>query len=130
MGNRAIGAQEKFYKETNMNKDFGKKDFLPIWCEQCNVQGYIFVEDAEIPAFLICKKCGYEASQVWCPTCGMGGDFIKDIKKRPTFWYCSKCRTKYQLPSTFYDNPVTIHPESDLPEGSHIPEISNPKEVT
>jgi hypothetical protein len=57
---------------------------LPIWCVQCDKQGFIFVDDAEQPYFVVCKRCGWETSEVFCPKCVIGGEFVEDVGKRPT----------------------------------------------
>ncbi len=93
-----------------------EKDYSPIWCEGCNQQGYIFVDNLEGSYFVICKTCGWETSDVWCPQCGMGGEFVRNIDKRPSSWKCSNCNTKYELANGFYDNPVMLFIEEVLPE--------------
>jgi hypothetical protein len=92
-----------------------EKDYLPIWCEDCDCQGYIFVDNFELPYFVVCKTCGYETSQVWCPKCQSSGEFVENISKRPFSWQCSICKTKYNLPNGFYKNPITLFTEKVLP---------------
>jgi hypothetical protein len=91
------------------------KDPLPIWCEDCDQQGYIFVDDPEASYFVACKACGWETSEVWCPRCQMGGEFVSDISEHPLTWNCPNCKTQYELPSTFYDNPIKLFLEKELP---------------
>jgi len=81
---------------------------LPIWCQKCDKQGFILVDDLECPYFVICERCGWETSQVFCPTCQMGGEFVREIEKRPTSWVCSDCDTRYELPVDFYKQPESI----------------------
>lgn len=90
-------------------------EHFPITCEQCDKQGFIIVDNIDKPFFVICNSCGKATSQVWCPRCGMGGAFVRNIHKRPTYWICESCKTKYQLPSDFYNNPVNLILEQDLP---------------
>ena len=97
-----------------MSSEFGK-DYLPSWCEVCNREGFIFVDDPEGSYFVICKSCGWETSEVWCPKCGMGGEFVKNIDKRPSNWVCPNCKTKYQLPKEFYEKPINLFTEQELP---------------
>ena len=101
-------------KEADANFE---KEFLPIWCEGCNQQGHIFVDDPDEPSFVVCSRCGWEASQVWCPKCGMGGDFINErLKDRPISWVCPDCKTEYALPATFYVKPAHLCFEDELPK--------------
>jgi hypothetical protein len=93
-----------------------EKEFIPIWCEKCNRQGGIFIDDPEKPCFVICKTCGWETSQVWCPECGMGGGFVEEISTRPMSWSCPECETVYQLPQGFYNKSVELIAEKDLPD--------------
>jgi len=97
-----------------MTSEFAK-DYLPIWCEDCDQQGFIFVDDPEGFFFAICKTCGWETSEVWCPKCGMGGGFVKNLKKRPPDWTCPNCKTKYQLANEFYEKPIRLFTEKELP---------------
>src|SRR5512138_595429 len=91
------------------------KDHFPIWCEGCDRQGFVFDDNPEHSCFVICKTCGWETSDVWCPRCGMGGGFVKNIRKRPSHWVCPDCKTKYQLPDTFYQDPLHLFMVEDLP---------------
>jgi hypothetical protein len=91
-----------------------KSSELPIWCVQCDKQGFIFVDDAEQPYFVVCKRCGWETSEVFCPKCVIGGEFVEDVDKRPTSWRCPECGTEYNLPQSFYDEPVPLYLEEDL----------------
>jgi hypothetical protein len=92
-----------------------EQESIPIWCEDCNRQGYIFIDDPEQPCFVVCKTCGWETSQVWCPKCGMGGEFVEEINKHPTSWNCPNCDTEYQLPQEFYEESVALIAEKELP---------------
>ena len=92
------------------------KEFIPIWCDDCNRQGGIFIDDPEEPYFVICKNCGWETSQVWCPECGMGGGFVEEISKRPMSWNCPSCETEYQLPQEFYTKSVELIAIKELPD--------------
>ena len=102
------------FEKHKMSSEFEKGHF-PIWCEDCDQQGYIFIDDFESPHFVVCKTCGWETSDVWCPTCGMGGEYIRNIAKRPASWNCPKCKTKYELPIGFYENPIMLFMEEVLP---------------
>jgi hypothetical protein len=90
------------------------KNRLPIWCVQCDKQGFIFVDDVEQPYFVVCKRCGWETSEVFCPKCVIGGEFVEDVGKRPKSWKCPDCGTEYDLPESFYDEPVPLYLEEDL----------------
>ena len=81
---------------------------VPIWCSGCNQQGDAYVDNYEDTFFVICNNCQYETSQVWCPKCEMGGEFVIEISKKPKTWNCPNCRSKYELPSDFYGNPVKL----------------------
>jgi hypothetical protein len=93
-----------------------EKEELPIWCEGCDQQGFIFVDNGEKPAFVVCNRCGFEASQVWCPKCEMGGNFVRDIEDRPVFWDCPSCKRRYMLPDNFYEEPVPLYVKEDIPK--------------
>ena len=90
------------------------KDYVPLWCEQCDKQGLVFVDDIEQPYFIVCKRCGWEASQVFCPKCVIGGEFVRHIEERPMVWTCPDCETEYRLPASFYDESVPLCLEEDL----------------
>ncbi len=99
-----------------MNTDsIFNKDYLPIWCEQCERLRFLFVDNPEQICFVICKRCGQETAQVYCPKCEMGGDFIRNIAKHPSYWVCSKCKTRYALPADFYEKPNYLYGEEELP---------------
>lgn len=97
-----------------MTSEF-EKEHSPIWCENCDQQGWIFVDDLEGSHFVICKSCNWETSDVWCPKCGMGGGFVRNIDKRPSSWSCPDCRSAYQLANDFYDQPIYLFTETELP---------------
>jgi hypothetical protein len=90
------------------------KESLPIWCEQCDKQGLIFVDNIEQAYFVVCKRCGWETAEVFCPKCVIGGEFVTQVEKRPKSWKCPDCGTEYALPALFYDEPVLLHLEEDL----------------
>ena len=97
-----------------MTNLIAEQESIPIWCEDCNSQGYIFIDDPEQPCFVVCKTCGWETSQVWCPKCGMGGGFVEETEKRPLNWSCPTCKTRYRLPQEFYKESVALIVEKDL----------------
>ena len=88
---------------------------LPILCDNCGEQGFIFVDNIKQSYLIICHNCGGETSQVWCPKCGIGVAYGRDIDKHPSFWVCLNCDTNYELANTFYDNPVELYLEKELP---------------
>lgn len=90
------------------------KDYLPIWCEACDHQGFVFIDDISHPYFVTCNTCKRETSQVWCPKCEMGGEFVKNIGKRPSKWSCPDCKTKYELPDGFYEHPIKLFAQDEL----------------
>ena len=103
-----------------VDKVENEKEELPIWCEGCDQQGFIFVDDTQKPAFVVCSRCGFEASQVWCPKCEMGGDFVSDIEDRPIYWVCTSCMKRYSLPDNFYEEPVPLYIGEDRPKDVKI----------
>lgn len=97
--------------------DIFDQPYVPIWCEGCDEQGYVFDKDVMTGAFfVVCPHCRYETSEVNCTKCGVGGEFVENIKERPHSWTCSTCKTEYSLPADFYEKPLALHLESDLPE--------------
>ncbi|MBN1249119.1 MAG: hypothetical protein JXC32_15780 [Anaerolineae bacterium] len=92
-------------------------DHIPIWCDQCDQQGFIFVKDVTQPVFVVCAKCGSETSEVWCPRCAIGGEYVADLKSRSLSWKCPGCGTEYPLPQSFYERPVPLQLTDDLPGG-------------
>jgi hypothetical protein len=92
-----------------------EKEYSLVWCEHCDQQGYIFVDNLEGSYFVTCKTCGWETSDVWCPKCGMGGQFVKNISKRPSSWNCPNCKTKYVLPAGFYEDSISLFTKEELP---------------
>lgn len=103
-----------------MENNDSEKEELPIWCEKCNQQGFIYVDDPEKPAFVVCHRCGWEATQLWCPKCGMGGDYIRNLENRPASWVCPSCKTRYRLPDNYYEEPVPLYIDEDLPENIKV----------
>ncbi len=97
-----------------MTSEFDK-EYFPAWCEDCNSEGYVFVDNPESAYFVICKSCGWETSYVWCPKCGMGSAFVENLSERPFDWVCPNCKTKYPLPNEFYEKPINLYPEEELP---------------
>jgi hypothetical protein len=97
-----------------MTNSITEQEFIPIWCEDCNCQGYIFIDDPEKPCFVTCETCGWETSQVWCPKCGMGGGFVEEISKHPLSWDCPSCKTQHRLPRNFYKETVALIAEEEL----------------
>ncbi len=97
-----------------MNSEFDK-ECIPAWCEDCNSEGYIFVDNPESAYFVICKGCGWKTSYAWCPKCGMGGAFVRNLGERPSDWVCPDCKTKYQLPNEFYEKTINLYTEERLP---------------
>ena len=91
-----------------------KKDWIPIWCEPCNQQGYIFIDDPHRTYYVICKSCGSEYSQAWCSECEIGGDFVREIRNQPSSWVCSDCKKEYKISSLIYKNPVSLYLEDML----------------
>jgi hypothetical protein len=98
-----------------MTSEF-EKEYSPIWCEDCNQQGHIFVDNLEGSYFVICKTCGWKTSDVWCSKCGMGGEFVRNIGKRPSSWNCPNCKSKYEILNGFYDNPIMLYTAEILPK--------------
>jgi len=92
-----------------------EKDFLPVYCEKCKQQGFIFLENMDEPAFIVCSRCGSEMSQVSCPNCKMGGDYVEKIGTRPTSWICSSCKIETILPTLFYEKPIHLYLREELP---------------
>ncbi len=101
-------------EEYIMTSEF-EKEYLPIWCEDCDLQGYIFIDDLESSYFVTCNTCGWETSYVCCPKCQMGGEFVRNVSKRPVSWTCPSCKMKYTISSTMYENPIRLYVEKDLP---------------
>lgn len=100
-----------------MNSEFKDKEYLPIWCEKCDRQGFVFTDNFEGNLFVICKACGGQYSDVWCDSCEMGGDFIKNLSEHPKSWNCPDCKKEHFLPKDFYDSPNKLYMEEDIPEG-------------
>jgi hypothetical protein len=100
--------------------DFERIYYLPVWCEKCNKQGFILEEDRRTEAFIICRRCGWETSQVWCTKCHKGGNLIEKTETRPEFWICPNCKKKRFLPDSFYENPVHLCFEDELSNGAHL----------
>jgi hypothetical protein len=91
------------------------KDYIPIWCDDCDCQGFVFINDTPHSYFVVCNTCKWETSQVWCPKCEIGGEFVRDISKQPSEWSCPGCNTKYKLPDNFYENPIKLIAQQELP---------------
>ncbi len=111
-----IKPDKQIKQDTDVNQTEFTKEWLPIWCEQCDLQGYVFADNFEKSYYVVCKGCGSEYSQVWCPECGMGGDFIDNLKEHPSSWTCSDCKNEYSLPARFYTRPVSLYLEDMIPK--------------
>lgn len=97
-----------------MDLEFDKQ-YLPVVCDQCDKKGFIFVDHFDIPCLVMCDHCGGETSNVWCPKCRMGGAFVRNISQHPSYWICTNCQTKYQLANAFYENPIKLYFDEELP---------------
>ena len=97
-----MGEAARLYIRNNVMESF------PIWCDGCDQQGKIFVDNFDQPTFVVCNTCGFETSQVWCPKCKMGGEYVRNIETRPKSWVCIDCHTEYVLPKDFYNNPTNL----------------------
>lgn len=99
----------------NFDQDIERKrTWLPIWCETCDQQGFIFVNHSQSTYYVICKNCYSEYSQAWCSECGMGGDFVGNIDKHPSSWTCTDCKKEFYLSSSIYSDPVYLYLEDML----------------
>jgi hypothetical protein len=94
--------------------EFEKLDF-PFTCQECERNGYFFVESYDNSYFVVCSNCGAESSNVWCPKCSMGGSYVDSIIKHPKSWACPGCDTRYNLPAMFYENPRKLYGIEELP---------------
>ena len=107
------------------------QECLPIWC-QCGKQGYIFVDNIEQSHFVVCKECGSETVEVFCSECRAGSELI-EIEEHPKSWVCAGCKTEHSLSEAFYQNPITLYLEDDLPddiyESDHYIEIPHKNEL-
>ncbi|NOH12483.1 MAG: hypothetical protein HND51_12620 [Chloroflexi bacterium] len=79
----------------------------PVWCEGCNAQGEIEVDDPEGNYFVICEVCGTETAEVWCDE-GVGGQFVHNVEERPMEYDCEICKKTHRLPDDFYEKPVAL----------------------
>jgi len=89
---------------------------LPVFCENCGRQGFIIEEQRSTEAYIVCEKCGWATSQVWCTKCHKTGKFVQEIEKKPVTWICPKCGREEPLFPGFYESPVYINYEEDLPK--------------
>lgn len=97
-------------------EDMNKKNYLYAHCENCDEEGIYFVDDMEQNCFIKCNNCNAEMSDVWCEDCGMGGPFIENLNARPDKWQCPDCSKEYNLSYDFYNNPITLYRENQVPK--------------
>jgi general stress protein CsbA len=97
-----------------MTEEF-ENNFLSSWCDECDEQGFYFVENTEIPHWIVHKTCGWEALSAWCENCGMGCAFPINSRERPKKWKCSSCKETRDIPKELYEQSVDLHLETDLP---------------
>ena len=102
-----------------MTSDFSK-DFLPVWCEHCDKQGYFFVDDVFEPCLVVCGKCGGEVLSVWCPKCEAGFALPNEVGERSLSWSCPVCHMEYTLSPTAYEQTVSLYLEEDLSENIRV----------
>jgi hypothetical protein len=95
-----------------MSQEF-EYDCLPAWCEECDEQGFYFVEDAEALYWVVHQTCGHE---------------ILSPDKKPKMWECSGCQKSRNVPEGLYEQSVDLHLESDLPSDvrEHLSENDEP----
>lgn len=100
-----------------LNTDFNK-DYLPIWCEQCDAQGYFFADDVLRPCLVICRRCNTYWLSVWCTKCEMGLALPRKSEERSLSWTCPDCKSEYSLPASVYDEPLTLYAADELPDAT------------
>ena len=111
-----------------METDF-TKEAQPVWCKNCDKQGWYFHDDPEAPVLLSCTGCGFEFSSVWCPWCRERNDIVEALPARPTSWTCSICGGIYPLPESFYTQPLPLYTEDTLPLGQRSQLIPEDRKV-
>ncbi len=86
-------------------------------CNKCQEEGWIFLESPRTTVLVICSHCRNELAYAYCPDCDLFTNFLAHCdERRPSTWICLNSKKEYPLPSDFYDHPVRLYFESDLPD--------------
>jgi hypothetical protein len=94
-------------------------DRVPILYGYDNSQqeGWIFLDSSKTTMSVICSHCQNEMAYACCPECDLFTNFLaNNDERRPKSWTCLECNKEHMLSPDFYENPVRLHFEDDLPD--------------
>jgi len=90
---------------------------IPYGCNNCRQEGWIFPDSPQTTTFIICSQCRNEIAYAYCPECDIFTNFLAhSTVRRPTTWTCLECKKEYALSPDFYENPIQLYFEENLPE--------------
>jgi len=85
-------------------------------CNNCHQEGWIFLDSPHTTVFVVCPHCRNELAYAYCPECDIFTNFLaRSEVRRPSSWRCLECNKEYVLNPDFYENPVKLHFESEIP---------------
>jgi hypothetical protein len=102
------------------------RDEFPILygCNNCRQEGWIFLDTPKSTVLVICSHCLHEIAYAYYPECDLFTNFLAHSdERRPTSWTCLECKNEYMLNPDFYENPVRLYYEEDIPDDIKAPYI-------
>jgi hypothetical protein len=58
-----------------------------------------------------------EIAYAYCPNCDVATNFLaRSDVPRPMAWTCLECDREYELVPNFYENPIRLYTENELPD--------------
>jgi hypothetical protein len=79
-----------------------EKHLIPYGRNNCNEEGWIFLESPHKTTFVICSHCRNELAYAYCPECEVVANFLAHCdERRPTSWTCLECNKEYMLSPDF-----------------------------
>jgi NAD-dependent SIR2 family protein deacetylase len=99
-----------------MQEEMDKNPIL-YGCNNCKQEGWIFLDNPKSTVLVICSHCRNEIAYAYCPECDLFTNFLAHSdERRPTSWKCLECKNEYKLNPDFYENPVRLYFEEDIPD--------------
>ena len=95
-----------------------ENDKIPVLygCNNCHQEGWIFLDSPHTTVLVACSQCRNELAYAYCLECEVFTNFLaRGEGKRPSSWRFLECNKEYVLKPDFYENPVRLHYESEVP---------------
>jgi hypothetical protein len=86
-------------------------------CPNCHLEGWIFLDSHQTTVLVICPNCQHEIAYAYCPECDAITNFLaRSEVRRPPSWKCPVCEKEYSLNPDFYEYPIRLNAEEQIPE--------------